>query len=101
MVPLFAGLAALVLSVKARSGAWLARLRPLPREPEHQGGARAEPGLARQPRPGERPHGGDRRRGEPLFAGLAALVLSVKARSGAWLARLRPLPGLALVITSR
>ncbi|WP_298953470.1 glycosyltransferase family 39 protein [uncultured Methylobacterium sp.] len=34
----------------------------------------------------------------PLFAGLAALVLSVKARSGAWLARLRPLPGLALVL---
>ncbi|UMY19078.1 glycosyltransferase family 39 protein [Methylobacterium organophilum] len=34
----------------------------------------------------------------PLFVGLAALVLSWRARSARWLLRLRPLPGLALTL---
>jgi 4-amino-4-deoxy-L-arabinose transferase-like glycosyltransferase len=34
----------------------------------------------------------------PLFAGLAALVLSIRERSGAWLLGLRPLLGLGLVL---
>ncbi len=34
----------------------------------------------------------------PMFAGLAALALCVKARSGRWLGRLRPRPGLLLAV---
>ncbi|HEX8417425.1 MAG TPA: glycosyltransferase family 39 protein, partial [Methylobacterium sp.] len=34
----------------------------------------------------------------PLFAGLAALALAIRARSGAWLLALRPWLGLALVL---
>ncbi|MDR7038998.1 4-amino-4-deoxy-L-arabinose transferase-like glycosyltransferase [Methylobacterium sp. BE186] len=34
----------------------------------------------------------------PMFVGLAALVLSVRARSGRWLLALRPGPGLALTL---